>query len=173
MVLSQNSDSSVYRATTVLIREIRITPDFLAWASHNINSASFNALSLFVFPSFLEPTSTADAAVTGDPNPSKCTIQSNRLFELSLLDLNLLWLWWRPMIMFLRYVSSFRSPGVGRYLVFLPLLNLFYPISRKWRTRSWFHRLLSLMLTSSGRWETLILLILSAKKPTRSLLKGP
>ena len=172
MVLSQNSDSSVYHAVTVLIREIRITPDFLAWASHNINSASFDALSLFVFPSFLEPTLTAVAAVVGDPNPSKSTVPSNRLFELSLLDLDLLWLWWRPTIMFLRYISGFCPLGVGRYPVFLLLLNLFYPISRKWRTRSWFHRLLSPMLTSSGRWVTLIHLILSAKKPTRSPLKG-
>ena len=47
-------------------------------------------------------------------------------------------------------------------------LNLFYPISRKWGTKSWFLQLLLPMFIFSGLWVILIHLISSIKKPTKS-----
>ena len=173
MILFQNSYSCVYHVATVLLRDIRATPDFPGRVLYNVSTVPLPIHSAFSpFFLFLEQTLTADAVIAKASYPSKSSVLSSRhpsdLRQIQTYfgcnDDHWPCLWGMP--------PSLHSPSIGRYFVFLFFSNLFCPVSRKWGTKSWFHLLLLPISIFLGLWAILIHLISSAKKPTKSPLNN-
>ena len=132
VILFQNSYLSVYHAATVLLRDIRATPDFPGRVLYNVPIVSFSdSLGLFAFPFLLEQILTADAVIIKASNPSKSSVLSSHHPSDSSSDSNLFWLQWRPSTTFLRYASKFYSPSISHHLVFLFFSSSFHPSPRK------------------------------------------
>jgi len=132
VILFQNSYLSVYHATTVLLRDIRASPDFSGRVLYNVPTVPLPIHSaLFPFFLFLEQTLTVDAVITKASNPSKSSVLSSHHPSDYSSHSNLFRLQWRPSTTFLRYASKFYSPSIGRHLVFLFFSSSFHPIPRK------------------------------------------
>ena len=168
VILFQNSYLSVYHTATILFQDIRTIPDFLAWVLYNTPTVPLPTHSTVCFFLLSRANLNSRRRHRQSFNPSKSFAPSNP-YSSGLPQIQIYFGFdddHRPCPRGM--ISNSHSWNVGRYPVFPLSLNSFYPISRKWGTKSWFHQLLLPMFIFLGLRVILIHRISSIKKPTKS-----